>query len=131
HHAGPDPSGSGRPRAGAIAARRRRPPYLAHNGRLIAARALPTAPRTGKPAPPALSAPNHSPSIMHSSSPSAASGQVSWTENDVPRRAGWPAAIMGAAPRRIVIADDTMSADTAFRLASQGTSLLWRGDFQN
>lgn len=68
---------------------------------------------------------------MHSSSPSAASGQVSWTENDVPRRAGWPAAIMGAAPRRIVIADDTMSADTAFRLASQGTSLLWRGDFQN
>ena len=34
-------------------------------------------------------------------------------------------------PRRIEVADDTMPADTAFRLVSEGTSLLWRGDFQN
>jgi hypothetical protein len=36
-----------------------------------------------------------------------------------------------AAPTRVVIADDTMTADTAFRLASEGVGLLWRSDFQN
>jgi SAM-dependent methyltransferase len=36
-----------------------------------------------------------------------------------------------AAPKRVVLADDTMSADSAYALASQGTALLWRGDFQN
>lgn len=69
--------------------------------------------------------------IMHSSSHRVASGQVSWVENEATCQAGWPIAIMGAAPKRIAVADDTLSADTAFRLASQGTSLLWRGDFQN
>ncbi|AEG91543.1 methyltransferase-like protein [Ramlibacter tataouinensis TTB310] len=29
------------------------------------------------------------------------------------------------------LADDRMPADVAFRLASEGTALLWRGDFQN
>lgn len=38
---------------------------------------------------------------------------------------GWPA------PKRIQIADDTMTADVAYRLASEGTGLLWKGDFQN
>jgi methylase of polypeptide subunit release factors len=31
----------------------------------------------------------------------------------------------------VVLADDTMNADTAYRLALEGTGLLWRGDFQN
>jgi SAM-dependent methyltransferase len=30
-----------------------------------------------------------------------------------------------------VIADDRTTADTAYRLASAGTAMLWRGDFQN
>lgn len=34
-------------------------------------------------------------------------------------------------PRRVVIADDTTTADVAYRLACEGTALLWRGDFQN
>lgn len=34
-------------------------------------------------------------------------------------------------PKRVVIADDTLSADSAYRLACEGTGLLWRGDFQN
>ena len=34
-------------------------------------------------------------------------------------------------PKRVVVADDTMPADTAYRLACEGTALLWRGDFQN
>jgi SAM-dependent methyltransferase len=31
----------------------------------------------------------------------------------------------------VQIADDQMAADTAYRLAGEGTALLWRGDFQN
>ncbi|MDD2685952.1 MAG: class I SAM-dependent methyltransferase [Gallionella sp.] len=34
-------------------------------------------------------------------------------------------------PKRVLIADDTLTADTAYRLACEGTALLWRGDFQN
>jgi SAM-dependent methyltransferase len=30
-----------------------------------------------------------------------------------------------------MVADDRMNADTAYRLACEGTALLWRGDFQN
>ena len=36
-----------------------------------------------------------------------------------------------AAPKRIQLADDTMTADAAYRLACEGTAMLWRGDFQN
>jgi len=35
------------------------------------------------------------------------------------------------APKRVVVADDRITADAAWRLASEGTALLWRGDFQN
>lgn len=34
-------------------------------------------------------------------------------------------------PKRVVIADDTLAADAAYKLACEGTGLLWRGDFQN
>ena len=34
-------------------------------------------------------------------------------------------------PRRVVLADDTLPADAAYRIACEGTGLLWRGDFQN
>ncbi|MDB5762474.1 MAG: hypothetical protein JWQ21_1469 [Herminiimonas sp.] len=34
-------------------------------------------------------------------------------------------------PARLVVADDRMTADAAYRLACEGTALLWRGDFQN
>ncbi|PXW93807.1 methylase of polypeptide subunit release factors [Sphaerotilus hippei] len=34
-------------------------------------------------------------------------------------------------PRRIVPADDRMPADTAYRLACEGTGLLWQGDYPN
>lgn len=33
--------------------------------------------------------------------------------------------------RRVRVIDDSASADTAYRLACEGTALLWRGDFQN
>jgi SAM-dependent methyltransferase len=31
----------------------------------------------------------------------------------------------------VQVADDTLNADTAYRLACEGTALLWRGDFHN
>lgn len=34
-------------------------------------------------------------------------------------------------PRKVVAADDTITADAAYRLACEGTALLWQGDFQN
>jgi SAM-dependent methyltransferase len=43
----------------------------------------------------------------------------------------WRAESGAAAPRRVVSADDTMSADTAYRLACEGTGLLWQGDYHN
>ncbi|MBK6637888.1 MAG: class I SAM-dependent methyltransferase [Rhodocyclaceae bacterium] len=34
-------------------------------------------------------------------------------------------------PKRVLVVDDTLSADDAFRIASAGTAMLWQGDFQN
>lgn len=56
---------------------------------------------------------------------------IQWTENDVLQSADWRSESGISPPRRVVIADDTMNADTAYRLACEGTGLLWRGDFQN
>ncbi len=56
---------------------------------------------------------------------------VRWTEKDTAHEALWHAEGGLPAPRRIELADDRTTADAAFRLASQGTALLWRGDFQN
>lgn len=56
---------------------------------------------------------------------------ITWTEADEEHSARWQSERGVAAPKRVVIADDTLNADTAFRLASEGTGLLWRGDYQN
>lgn len=56
---------------------------------------------------------------------------ITWTENEQARSARWHAQNSSLPPKRIIAADDTISADAAYRLISQGASLLWRGDFQN
>lgn len=56
---------------------------------------------------------------------------IHWIENDEPRSARWRSESGTPPPKRVVIADDRMTADTAYRLACEGTALLWRGDFQN
>ncbi|WP_456282325.1 class I SAM-dependent methyltransferase [Cupriavidus sp. JZ107] len=56
---------------------------------------------------------------------------IEWTEEGVPHRARWRSEAGMPPPRRVVIADDRTDADTAYRLACEGTALLWRGDFQN
>ncbi len=57
--------------------------------------------------------------------------RISWTENGEAQAARWRSESGAPAPRRVIVADDTMNADTAWRLACEGTALLWRGDFQN
>ncbi len=63
--------------------------------------------------------------------PPASHALLHWSESGQERSARWRSERGAAPPRRVVLADDTMAADTAYRLACEGTGLLWRGDFQN
>lgn len=56
---------------------------------------------------------------------------LQWQHNGIDHQAQWRSESGLPAPRRVVVADDTMSADTAYRLACEGTALLWQGDFHN
>jgi methylase of polypeptide subunit release factors len=56
---------------------------------------------------------------------------IRWSEAGRERAAEWRSALGMPPPARVVIADDRVKADTAYRLACEGTALLWRGDFQN
>ncbi len=56
---------------------------------------------------------------------------ITWLEDGAERTARWQSEGGAPAPKRVVVANDTLSADTAFRLASEGNGLLWRGDYQN
>lgn len=56
---------------------------------------------------------------------------IHWSEGGADRAARWRSESGWPAPKKVVLADDTMNADTAYRLALDGTGLLWRGDFQN
>jgi methylase of polypeptide subunit release factors len=49
----------------------------------------------------------------------------------VAQQARWRSENGAAVPRRAVIADDTLGADAAYRLACEGTALVWAGDFHN
>ena len=57
--------------------------------------------------------------------------RIQWIEHGEERSARWRSESGWPAPRKVVLADDTMSADAAWRHALDGTALLWRGDFQN
>lgn len=57
--------------------------------------------------------------------------QLCWNEDGANRCAVWRAEGGAAPPKRVVIGDDTLAADAAYRLACEGTAILWRGDFQN
>jgi methylase of polypeptide subunit release factors len=56
---------------------------------------------------------------------------IAWSEDDAPQEAIWRSERGDAPPKRVQLADDTLSADSAYKLASEGVGLLWRGDFQN
>lgn len=54
-----------------------------------------------------------------------------WQEDGAERSARWRSEAGLPPPKRIVIADDSLSADAAYKLACEGGTLLWRGDYQN
>ena len=56
---------------------------------------------------------------------------VQWQENETLHNALWLSESNHMPPARIVLVDDTTTADDAYRLACEGSSLLWRGDFHN
>ncbi|MEO5863058.1 MAG: class I SAM-dependent methyltransferase [Burkholderiales bacterium] len=56
---------------------------------------------------------------------------IHWTEAGEPRSARWRSESGVPPPQRVVIGDDRMSADNAYRFACEGRAMLWRGDFQN
>lgn len=62
---------------------------------------------------------------------SEAPAQLHWEENGEARSALWRSEAGVAPPRRVMLADDQTKADEAWRLACEGTALLWHGDFQN
>jgi SAM-dependent methyltransferase len=57
--------------------------------------------------------------------------QLHWTENDEARSCRWHSESGAPAPKRVQIADDRMNVETAYKLACEGTALLWRGDYHN
>jgi methylase of polypeptide subunit release factors len=54
-----------------------------------------------------------------------------WTEDGAACAARWRSEAGVAPPRTVIIADDRLPADMAYRYACEGTAMLWRGDFQN
>lgn len=56
---------------------------------------------------------------------------LQWEEGSTEHKARWLSQSNHAPPKRIVIIDDTVTADEAYRLANAGTSMLWRGDYHN
>ena len=56
---------------------------------------------------------------------------IHWNENGEDKSARWRSESGTPPPKRVMIADDTTKADDAYRLACEGTALLWHGDFQN
>ncbi|MCT2591828.1 class I SAM-dependent methyltransferase [Streptomyces sp. N2-109] len=56
---------------------------------------------------------------------------IRWTEGDEQRSARWRSESGARPPARVALADDRTKAADAYKLACEGTALLWRGDFQN
>lgn len=56
---------------------------------------------------------------------------LQWQHQGKDFQAAWHSESGAAVPRRLQVVDDNTSADTAYRLACEGTALLWQGDFQN
>ncbi len=59
------------------------------------------------------------------------SSSIHWEEGGQTRSAVWHSENGIAPHKKVVTADDALTADDAYRLACEGTAILWRGDFQN
>jgi methylase of polypeptide subunit release factors len=56
---------------------------------------------------------------------------IHWEENGHVHTALWHSENGIAPHKKVVPADDMMTADDAYHLACEGTAILWKGDFQN
>jgi methylase of polypeptide subunit release factors len=59
------------------------------------------------------------------------SASLQWEEGGQAHSAKWHSENGIAPHKKIQIADDTLTADIAYRLACEGTAMLYKGDFQN
>ena len=57
--------------------------------------------------------------------------RIEWQEAGQQQSAEWRCEAGLAPHQKIVIGDDRLGADAAWRLISDGTAILWRGDWQN
>ena len=79
------------------------------------------------------------PTAHHSSMPApsatptapASLPQIAWVQDGVARTAQWRSERGATAPQRVVTANDSTTADEAYRHACAGTAMLWAGDFFN
>ena len=88
--------------------------------------AAPLSPPGAAPASVPASVPASGPTAV----PAPLPATVRWTEGGVQREALWRSEGGWPAPENVVIADEKLAADEAFRHVGTGTALLWRGDFQ-
>lgn len=56
---------------------------------------------------------------------------ISWVEGGSTHIARWQSEAKVTAPKRVLVVDDSINADTAYRLACEGSAMMWRGDFHN
>lgn len=63
--------------------------------------------------------------------PSLSPATITWQSGEQALNLPWRSENGWSPPRKVIEADDTLGADAALRLASEGTALVWRGDFQN
>lgn len=59
------------------------------------------------------------------------SPRINWTAAGQAFSAHWRSGAGAPPPPRVIVVDDTITADHAWRLACEGTALLWHADFQN
>ena len=57
--------------------------------------------------------------------------RIEWLEAGHQHSARWRSEAASAPHSKIVIGDDRLGGDAAWRLISEGTAILWRGDWQN
>lgn len=55
----------------------------------------------------------------------------SWQDLPQTKDVLWRAENGGPAPKKVLLADDTLTADAAYKLACEGCAIIWQGDFQN
>ena len=56
---------------------------------------------------------------------------IHWQLDGTAHSARWRSEREAPPPARVVLVDDTLTADSAYRLACEGSGLLWQGDFHN